>query len=124
MQFEEKMKTLVNEKTMQCYQCGICSGACPMRFAMDTSPMQIVRMVNLELEDKILSSNSMWICGACFSCQVKCPQGVNIPRIMEALRQMQLRKKKDHVHLKEIPRVEIRKIPQVALISNQRKLAA
>ena len=124
MQFAEKIKYLTNEPTIQCYHCGICGGSCPLRFAMEHSPMQIIRMVNLELEEKIFSTNTIWICSTCYACQVRCPQGINIPKIMEALRQMRLRKNADHVHLKNIPRVEIRKLPQVALISNQRKFSA
>ena len=123
MHFTEKIKYLTGESTVQCYQCGICSGSCPLRFAMDNSPMEIIRMVNLGLERKIYSSNSIWICSTCFSCQVRCPQGVNIPKIMEALRQISLRKNEDHIHLKEIPIEDVRKLPQVALISNQRKFA-
>jgi heterodisulfide reductase subunit C len=122
MQFEEEMKYLTGESTLQCSQCGICSGSCPLRSAMDSSPMQIIRMVN-RLKEEVLSTNTIWICNTCYSCQSRCPQGIKIPKIIEALRQMNLRNNENKVHLKDIPREEIRKLPQVALISNQRKLA-
>lgn len=125
MEFAEKIAYLTKSaSTKECYQCGICSGTCPMRFAMDKSPMQIIRMVNLGLEEEIFSSNTMWVCSMCFHCQARCPQGIDIPTILEALRQMSLRKKVDYVNLNEIPREEIRKLPQIALVMNQRKLSA
>jgi heterodisulfide reductase subunit C len=91
---------------------------------MEASPMQLIRLVNLEMEAAIFSVNTIWICSTCFSCQARCPQGIKIPRIMEALRQMQLRKKQDYVHLNDIPPEELTKLPQIAIVSNQRKYAA
>jgi heterodisulfide reductase subunit C len=124
MGFAEKIEYLTGERTSQCYQCGLCSGACPLRFAMDYSPMQIIRMVNLGLEEKIFSSNTIWICSTCFTCQARCPRGIDIPKIMEGLRQMLLRKNVDHVHLKDISKEEIRGLPQIAMVSSQRKFSA
>jgi heterodisulfide reductase subunit C len=91
---------------------------------MDASPMQIIRLVNLEMEAAIFSANTIWICSTCFACEARCPQGIKIPRIMEALRQIKLRKKQDHVHLNNISTEELNKLPQIALVSNQRKYAA
>ena len=124
MEFAKKIEYLTSETTVTCYQCGICGGSCPLRFSMDNSPMQIIRMVNLGLEEKALSSNTIWVCSTCFTCQARCPQEIDIPKIMEGLRQMCLRKNVDHVHLKDIPEEELEDMPQIALISNQRKFAS
>jgi len=124
MEFLKKIDYLAGESIEQCYQCGICGGSCPLRFAMDHSPMQIIRMVYLKLEEEIFSSNTIWICSTCFTCQTRCPRGIDIPKIMEALRQISLRKNVTYVHLKDIPKEEIRRLPQIALISNQRKFSA
>ncbi|UCH37020.1 MAG: 4Fe-4S dicluster domain-containing protein [Candidatus Bathyarchaeota archaeon] len=124
MNFNEKIKYLTGESTTRCYQCGICSGSCPLRSAMDVSPMQLIRLINLEMEATIFSVNTFWICSTCFSCQARCPQGIKIPRLMEALRQMQLRKSRDYVHLNDVPQAELNKLPQIAIVSNQRKYAA
>lgn len=121
MEFIEKMDYLTGEGTTQCYQCGICSGTCPLREAMDHSPMQIIRMVNLGMDEKIFSSNTIWICSTCFSCQIRCPRGIHIPKIMEALRQIRLRSDVDHVHLKDIDTEDVHDLPQIAIVSNQRK---
>jgi len=43
---------------------------------------------------------------------------------MEALRQLVLRKKYNRVSLDELSPEELRDLPQIAIVSNQRKLTA
>jgi hypothetical protein len=43
---------------------------------------------------------------------------------MEALRQMVLRKKHNEVSLDDLSAEELRELPQIAIVSNQRKLTA
>jgi len=44
--------------------------------------------------------------------------------VMEAVRQMVLRSKYDRFSLDELTPEELRELPQIAIISNQRKLSA
>ncbi|MFC2122194.1 4Fe-4S dicluster domain-containing protein [Bacteroidota bacterium] len=74
----------------RCYQCLTCTLGCPFCFAMDFSPNQVVRMVQLGLKDKVLRSSAIWFCASCKACYTSCPHDVNIPRMMDALRQMAL----------------------------------
>jgi len=124
MELVEKVKNISGESVLSCYQCGLCSGSCPLRFAMDLSPTQVIRLIQLGSIEKILLSNTFWICSTCFSCFARCPREINITKIMEALRQIKLRKDQDHIDLREIPKEELRKIPPIALISNFRKTTA
>jgi heterodisulfide reductase subunit C len=62
------------------------------------------------------------VCSTCFNCEVRCPRGIDIANVMEALRQMRLRKKYDRVSLDDLTPEELRELPQVAIISNLRKL--
>ena len=48
---EEIKKTPAGKKILDCIQCGVCAGSCHARFAMDHSPMQIIKMVHLGLKD-------------------------------------------------------------------------
>jgi len=121
MELVEKVKNISGENVLSCYQCGLCSGSCPLRFAMDLSPTQVIRLIQLGSIEKILSSNTFWICSTCFSCFARCPRGINITKIMEALRQIKLRRDQDHIDLRDIPKEELRRIPPIALISNFRK---
>jgi heterodisulfide reductase subunit C len=88
---------------------------------MDLSPTQVIRLIQLGKIEKILSSNTYWICSTCFNCFVGCPREINITKIMEALRQIKLREGEEKMDLKNIQREELKKIPPIALISNFRK---
>ncbi|MFX0197444.1 MAG: 4Fe-4S dicluster domain-containing protein [Candidatus Hodarchaeota archaeon] len=121
MELVAKVANISGENVLSCYQCGLCSGFCPLRFAMDLSPTQVIRLVQLGSVEKILSSNTYWICSTCFACYTGCPRGINITKIMEALRQIKLREGGDHINLSAIPKEELGKIPIIALISNFRK---
>ncbi|MFA5794495.1 MAG: 4Fe-4S dicluster domain-containing protein [Candidatus Brocadiia bacterium] len=75
-----------------CYQCRKCSAGCPMSWAMDYSPAQIIHAIRLGLEDKVLSSKTMWLCSACMTCSTRCPQEVDIARLMDACKIIAIRK--------------------------------
>ena len=124
MDLAEKVRNISGVDVLSCYQCGLCSGSCPVRFAMDISPTQVIRLVQLGAIEKIFSSNTFWICSTCFSCESRCPRKINITKIMEALRQIRLRKDQDRIVMGEIPKEELRKLPPIALVSNFRKTTA
>lgn len=83
---EEIKKTPAGKKILDCIQCGVCAGSCHARFAMDHSPMQIIKMVHLGLKDDILASSTIWICASCYTCTSRCPQGIDIPQLMSGLK--------------------------------------
>jgi heterodisulfide reductase subunit C len=85
------LKTEAGKKTLNCIQCGICAGSCHARFAMDYSPMQVIKMVNLGLKSDVLASSTIWICASCYTCTSRCPQGVDIPMLMSTLKNMALK---------------------------------
>ncbi|MHC4738860.1 MAG: 4Fe-4S dicluster domain-containing protein [Planctomycetota bacterium] len=118
----EKVKELSGENVYTCYQCGNCSAGCPAADFMDLAPHQVIRLVQLGLVEEILQTNTVWICAACITCRVRCPKGVDLSKIMEALRQIILRDQKNYVNLNEIKKEILDKLPQIALIGNFRKL--
>ncbi len=75
-----------------CYQCGKCSGGCPLSFAMDYQPRQIMRLVQLGLADEALGSSTIWVCATCFTCTARCPRDIDIAGVMDALRVMARRR--------------------------------
>lgn len=85
---KEQVEELSGEKVKKCYQCGKCTAGCPVAFAMDNPPRQILRLLQVGLIKEALESNSVWICASCQTCYARCPRGVNIPRVMEAVRIM------------------------------------
>jgi len=77
------------EKIMLCFQCGTCTADCPIaRFSDTYRPRQILRMTHLGLKSKVLSSDVIWLCAACFACVDHCPQGVEIASVLRALRNL------------------------------------
>lgn len=81
------------EKVSHCYQCGKCSAGCPIAFEMDYLPNQIMRMVQLGMEEAVLSSKTIWLCASCLTCTVRCPREIDIAEIMDTLRRMAYRRK-------------------------------
>jgi len=84
--FLRQVEELSAQKVTDCYQCGKCTAGCPTAFAMDHPPNQIIRGVQLGMRDKVLSSRSIWICSSCVTCTTRCPQEVDLAKVMDALR--------------------------------------
>ena len=95
---KEVMKIPGGERILDCIQCGSCSGGCPTVFAMDYSPMQIIKMINLGMKQEVLSSSTIWICSACYTCATRCPRNIDFPTLMMSLRNKAIRENlvKDH----------------------------
>jgi len=74
-------------KLRRCIQCGTCSATCPTAYAMDHSPRQVWRMVQLGLRDEVLHSRTFWLCTTCKACQVRCPRGIDLMEVMIALKE-------------------------------------
>jgi len=70
----------------RCYQCSMCSDGCPVAYAMDFHPNQIIHLVRLGLREKALQSTAIWICSSCETCATRCPNEIEIVRLMDVLR--------------------------------------
>ena len=115
-----RVEELSGENVFACYQCGMCSAGCPLTEEMDRLPSQVIR--DLQLDDPtLLESNAMWVCASCLACEVRCPKGVDLAKLMEALRQIVLRRALDNVSLDGMTRDDIRPLPQIALVASLRK---
>ena len=76
-----------------CFQCMKCTNGCPITYAMDIMPNRLMRMIQLGLRDRVLSSSTIWICASCETCTTRCPNDIDVARVMDCLRQMSLRSK-------------------------------
>lgn len=123
-EFIKKVAEISGQNIYQCYQCGKCSAGCPMCFAMDILPNQIIRLAQLGLEDEIASSKTIWLCASCLTCDARCPKGVDLSRIMEAMRLLTLRKNKNHIEPSKMNRETLAELPAIALVSSFRKLTS
>lgn len=122
--FVQKVEEISGQSLLACNQCGKCSAGCPMSFVMDLLPNQIIRLAQLGLEEDIAKSNTVWICASCLTCSVRCPRGVDLGRVMEALRLITLRKNIDYEKVASITPEALGELPQIALVASLRKHTA
>jgi heterodisulfide reductase subunit C len=55
---------------------------------VDIRPHELVRLIQLGERDEILACRMIWECTSCETCVTRCPQHVDIPAMVDALRQM------------------------------------
>ena len=73
-----------------CFQCGACSAACPWsRVRSDYN----VRMILREAQCNAGDGSQLWRCTTCAQCEVTCPHGVNITKVIQVLRDRALKKR-------------------------------
>jgi heterodisulfide reductase subunit C len=58
---------------------------------MDYTPNQVIRMAQLGLKDRVLNSSTIWLCASCETCATRCPNDIEIVKVMDILRQIALR---------------------------------
>jgi heterodisulfide reductase subunit C len=118
--FVRQVEEISGQDLLACNQCGKCSAGCPVVATMETLPSQVIRMAQLGMEE-VLECNTIWICASCLTCVARCPKGVDLPRLMEALRQVALRQGIAELDLSELPTELLQELPQLAIIGGCRK---
>lgn len=89
-QFSREIQRLAGTDFYACLQCRSCSGGCPFSDYMDYMPNGVMRLVQLGLKQEALSCNTIWICVGCHTCSIQCPMAIDIPGVMDALRERAL----------------------------------
>ena len=74
------------QKVFRCYQCGKCTAGCPAAYVMDIGPRQIMHAIQLGQKELVLESSTIWLCIYCQTCSARCPNEIQIARVMESLR--------------------------------------
>lgn len=70
----------------RCIQCGTCGGSCPSGPDMDHTPRALFALINAEMVELVLKSNTPWFCVSCYYCMTRCPQDVHITDLMYTLK--------------------------------------
>lgn len=118
-----KVEELSGERVFRCMQCGSCAAGCPMHDRMDISPNQVWKLLQMGEVERVRDSRTIWACFSCFACGVRCPKGIDLAKVMEAVRQLLLRKRQDYADGNRIPEETLSEVPLIALISCLRKLS-
>lgn len=88
LNFARHIQSLTGENVMSCYQCKKCTLGCPSAYTMKMKPHELMRAIQLGLEEEIYWSGTIWICLSCETCNTRCPQDINILRVIDGLREL------------------------------------
>jgi heterodisulfide reductase subunit C len=80
------------DRIQNCLQCGTCTGACPVSYAMDLTPRKIVALFRAGRMEKILRSRAIWLCASCYACTVRCPVDIRVTDTLYALKRLAMEK--------------------------------
>lgn len=120
----DRIAELSGENVHQCMQCGTCSAVCPMVGSMGFTTRQGIHYLQFGLVEKVIDARIGEFCASCHSCQVRCPRGIEVPKVFEAVRLLALRANQDLITLSEVPKETLEEAPQIAMVSTFRKLTA
>ena len=72
----------------QCIQCGTCTASCPVSYAMDLTPRQVIGMFRAGAIEELLESRTIWVCASCYQCTLRCPAQIQITDLIYALKRI------------------------------------
>jgi heterodisulfide reductase subunit C len=81
------------ERIKRCIQCGTCTGSCPVSYAMDLSPREVIALFRAGEMETIMKSRTIWICASCYACTTRCPSGIKITDLIYALKRTAMEKR-------------------------------
>lgn len=119
-----KIAEISGQNVHECMQCGTCSAVCPMVESMGFTTRQGIHYLQFGEVEAVIDARIGEFCASCQTCLVRCPRGIDVPRVFEAVRQLVLRTNTDLVVLKDIPEATLAEAPQIAFVSTFRKLTS
>jgi len=119
-----KVQEISGEPLTKCMQCGTCSGLCPMEESTDYGPRQLIHLTVLGQKELVINAKFEWLCASCYLCELRCPRGLDIPKIIEAIRLLKLRQNENYIEPFKIEMETIVDLPQIAMVSSFRKHTA
>lgn len=120
MSITDEVKKLSEQEFFGCIQCGICTSSCPafLDFNLRVSPRMINKILVEGDENKVLECELIKYCMSCLRCSVRCPKGIDVSKIIDALRFYVMRKKKSDISK---PLIDIlSKAPQIAFLESNK----
>ncbi len=84
----ERVRELSAVDLSVCYQCKKCTSGCPVASMAKCPPSEMMRRLHLDLGDELLDSDILWMCVSCETCSARCPMGIDVAAVMDALRRI------------------------------------
>lgn len=76
----------------ECFSCGTCTAGCPEReLDASYSPRKVIKNVLLGMKDQVFCNKFVEICSSHHRCLTQCPQGVEIPKLMNAIKNIAIK---------------------------------
>ncbi len=66
------------ERFKHCIQCASCSGVCPYGYLMAFPPGKMIAYLRAELFDRVINTDTVWMCVSCYACTEICPQKIPV----------------------------------------------
>ena len=118
----EQIKEISGVNPLKCMKCGKCSASCPSYKEMDIKPHQFVSYVQNGDIEALANSKSLYKCLSCFACIERCPRNVKPGKLIDAARQLVIRKRSEEgLSADEIAALLDDETPQQLLVSAFRK---
>ena len=122
MNYAEQIKQISGVNPLKCMKCGKCSASCPSYNEMDIKPHQFVSYVQNGDIEALAASKSLYKCLSCFACIERCPRDVKPGKLIDAARQLVIRKRSEEgLSADEIAALLDEETPQQLLVSAFRK---
>lgn len=84
---QEEIKLECGVDIELCMECGKCSGGCSNAHIFDFTPRKVVQLVKIGDEETLLKMDALSTCVSCHLCVDRCPSQIDIPRIIDYLRE-------------------------------------
>ena len=84
--FLAEVETALGRPISACFHCRKCAAGCPLADDSDLRPNQLIRLIQLGQRDEVFASQAIWLCLSCETCTARCPNGVDIAALCDALR--------------------------------------
>lgn len=76
------------ERLRLCLECGNCSGICPFGYLMAYPPSRMIAMLRADRFNKVLETDSVWMCVSCYACTAVCPSKIPLtPGLMTSVKE-------------------------------------
>ena len=84
----KEVEEMTHTPVGSCYQCGKCTGGCPVSAEQAGGPREVIRLIQLGCLHDALQAAAAWRCVGCLTCGCRCPLGIEVPKVMDAVRQI------------------------------------
>ena len=93
IEFQARNQLLERVKEVEkCFRCGVCTLSCPITQYAKGDNLRGAFAYQIFGSDDPSANPNLWSCPACYKCYEVCPLDVNLPRVLEALKEIAFEK--------------------------------